>query len=153
MSGRTGTFLEDPETGRIVMPQKLIEAVGGSIFGNLKEVVRRKYIGDNTNDRIIDMGVICRIIFLVTRTSFAAAAAHPAWAYMIDDAYGTFWQDAGNFTIHQSMAIADSHLQGKMSAPDETKFKLGTFGATAKGWNNTGDLYTAIGFVFEEVED
>jgi hypothetical protein len=103
------------------------------------------YVGDDANDREIDLGDDYDVV-LVIEDSNVATANHLALAYAIRDAYGVFFYFSSTpAATHRCGSGGSQYWQGKMSGVDANKIKLGIGGASPYGTNASGVNYRVLG--------
>jgi len=105
--------------------------------------------GDNTNDRVIDLGDDYNLILIFLDESKAENVNHLALAYAFKTVYGSFFEDStGVRTQHESTAAANAGWQGKMTGADVNKIKLGSNGSANYGTNYLNYTYRLLGLKF-----
>lgn len=116
----------------------------------VEKAIDHTWNGDDANDREIELADDYQLLLLLLQSGSPAGTAHPALAYAFtEDVWGCFHEAGGASDVeHHAGGDADAHFQGKMSAPDATKIKLGSSGGDVDGWNNSGKTYRLMGFKF-----
>ncbi len=112
----------------------------------LGRLVRRAWIdwtGDDVNNRDVDLGEECDLVFVFCRTSRNNSVDHLAQAYAFGDVYGV------NYVInshprHYANGAGDAWWQGFQVGT--TNIRCGSVGNDIKGTNADGELYRAVGF-------
>lgn len=125
-----------------VSPEPFVDE-SGIAHAAVSRVVQVDYTGDNTNDRLLAMGIPCDIACIVRRTAADDDVDHLACAWAFSDTFGAFYEKGDTQEVRHSVNNADAQLrfQGIVG----TDLKLGSDGDRATGSNDTGVLYRAIG--------
>lgn len=119
--------------------------------GSIGKVLIRDYTGDDTNDRVIDLGDDYDRIEIRPRSSWTTAHWHMAFAIAIRTAYDLTYRT--NIEMkHECMAAANNHWQGKMTGGDANKIKLGAIGNDSPGTNKIAHDYRILAMKFSEVQ-
>lgn len=115
-------------------------------FDMISKVLLDTYTGDNTDNRIIDLGDNYDEVHIYLETPRDSDQLHIAEAYAFSLTYGTIQErDTIDKAIHMSGEYADLFWKGKMfSGGDETKIKLGSNGDSKRGCNYTGWIYRIV---------
>jgi len=117
--------------------------------GVLAQMIDHTWEGDNTNDRVIDLGADYDFILVFLEETKAENVNHLCLAYAFKDVYGAFYEDAtGVRTQHESMVASAASWQGKMTGANTNKIKLGSNGGANWGTNYLNYTYRLIGFKF-----
>lgn len=115
-------------------------------FDMISKILNDTYIGDNTDNRIIDLGDDYDEVHIYLETDKNFDVMHLCEAYALGLTHGIFNEENEiEKTVHRSGSPGDFLFQGKMFTPgDETKIMLGSNGASARGTNNTGWVYRIV---------
>lgn len=142
MPGRTGSFKEDPNTGRLIFPHGLIDAMGGEEYGNLSAFLLRIYLGSGIDNVELELETTYTGLIIVPGDSRDVNIDHLAFAYVLGPLYGHVGHvSAGQKLMHRSSVAANPYFQG----PVGTKIRLGSDGGNALGTNMSARLYAIIG--------
>ena len=115
-------------------------------------VLIRDYTGDDSHNRVIDLGDDYDVVCIITGEGHSYNSTHPAVAFACRDYYYTFVSNnilAG--VRHYANAPSNSNFQGKMSGADATKIKLGSTGTKQDGTNDGTKVYRIYAFKFAGV--
>ena len=132
---------------------KTYQYTGSAWVELLGAVLIRKYTGDDTNDREIDLGDDYDYIEIFADESKTRTVDHlvRAWA-LLDDNYGIIAEDGAASDARSYVhSNGDSRFQGKMTGGDVNKIKLGSAGSTLNGTNASGHLYVIFGRKFSAI--
>jgi len=127
--------------------------VSDATLGILSKVFCDTYEGDDSNDRVLDLGDDYDFVVVSLEESKTIGVSHLGMAYAVRTTYGLFYEDSvSGATRHRSMALTDLLWQGKMAGADANKIKLGSDGSSDQGTNNSGWTYRILAFKFGAVE-
>lgn len=140
---RTGSFLHDPSTGRMILPAGLIDALDGEEYGLFGPATIRDWIGDNTDNRIIDLGIACTFVIIIKRDSGAATVTQTFICLAIGDAY--IWSCEIGVAVNVQSG-ANAAINAQWQGIVGNTIKLGSTGNSEYGTNRSGKLYRVLGF-------
>lgn len=146
----TGIHRINPLTGRMVIPGGAEDAVGDPIQGGVEASIDHTWEGDDSNNRVIDLGNDYDLIEITREESAGASSNHLVMARAFRTEFGVSYANGAGQTVrHASMAAAGSYFQGKMTGVDANKIKLGTTGSSSYGTNITGQTYRLRGIKYK----
>ncbi len=120
--------------------------------GVLSKVLIDTYLGNDWNDREIDLGDDYDEVHIYLEEDKNYNAHHAVEAYAVRGTYGHSWNHATITAVHASMADANPYFQGKMTGADVNKIKLGSEGDWATGTNVGGNTYRIIAKKYSTVQ-
>ena len=128
----------------------MIEKLPASAALKLAGVLIRDYTGDNTNNRVIDLGDDYDLVVVFGASNAASTTQHGAVAVALGDTFNSMYRDAADF-FHTVGVSVTTNWQGKMPGADAEKIKLGGVGGAQTGFNNGSKLYRILALKFAGV--
>lgn len=146
-----GKFKYDPDSGSPISPTPWLLGIGGLAHAAVERVVQVDWSGDNSNNRLIDMGVVCNLVIVLTQDQQQPTTDHLGLAYATQPFFGIFLNDgATEVTSHASNQAVACFQNWQGIVFGTQNIKCGSVGTGAKGTNASGKSYRAIGFKFRD---
>lgn len=127
------------------------------LAGLVEAISLQVYTGDNTNNRLIDLGDEYDLVIVVLSSPGGAGVDHFQFAYSMPTDFagvllGALWNKGTGDQAQCAAGIsANNYFQGIQSGADRTKIKLGALGTTNWGSNFLAWDYIVIAFKFGPV--